>query len=258
MRVKGAVFTALCLLSALQVRAQALSVGDLPAPGWLDRAAQKLLPASASCQARYPRFYEVQGASYTLQLGSQAVPIIGRKDWGAGPPIPEGRSWKPFPQDQPFCQSIRRITVHHTHSLYTIQSLQRSHQNQADPKADIGYHFFIDVDGKIYEARPLGYMGSHSEGDNSDNVGIVLNGDFTEKAPSPAQIAALRQLVPALRCPCAPLEGLWTHQSRKALRYPGDPAHFTACPGTHLAEEVYQLGVEQGMNPVLTPAISPP
>lgn len=209
--------------------------------------------ASLCRQAASPRFFADQGDNYTLSFnGGTPVTIIGRKTWGAGPPILPGRSWQPYPAEASVCSWFRRITVHHTHTALSIQALQKFHQTQADPKADIAYHFYIPASGEIYEARPLGYLGSHSEGDNSANLGIVLNGDFSEKAPSPAQITALRQLLTALRCPCGFSDGVWTHQQRKHLKFKGDPAHSTECPGKELASEVYGLAKELGFGPITT------
>jgi hypothetical protein len=78
----------------------------------------------------------------------------------------------------------------------------------------------------------------------------VLNGDFTERKPDPRQLASLRTLLEALRCPCAPMNGLWVHQQRQGLLFPGVPGHYTACPGTHLAAEVYGLAGELGYGPI--------
>lgn len=216
------------------------------------QAESELQSRSALCrQPAFPRFFADQGEDYTLNLnGGPPVTIIGRKSWGAGPPITAGRSWQPYPAGASVCSWYRRITVHHTHTPLSIQGLQKYHQTQADPKADIAYHFYIPASGEIYEARPLGYMGSHSESDNGQNLGIVLNGDFTHSAPTAAQLSALRQLLAALRCPCGFSEGLWTHQQRKHLRFQG--ARSTSCPGEVLAQEVYGLATQLGFGP-LTP-----
>lgn len=207
--------------------------------------------ASGCARSAPARFFETQGEDFLLSFnGLVSVPIIGRKTWGAGPFFPEGRSFRPYPQEASVCSWFRRITVHHTHTPLSITALQKYHQTQTDPKADIGYHFYIDAKGQIYEARPLGYMGSHTEADNSYNLGIVLNGDFTQQKPPAPQLAALRQLLQALRCPCGFREGIFTHQQRKTLQFPGDPAHFTECPGAALAEEVYRLAEELEYGPV--------
>lgn len=207
-------------------------------------------PTDAVCQTPLSeRFYETLGADYSLTTPSGPLRIQGRKSWQALQPITQNRLWAPYAQ--PLCQQFKQITVHHTHSLYTIQSLQVFHQTQADPKADIAYHFFIDSDGEVYEARPLGYIGSHSEGDNAQNVGIVLNGDFQKQAPPPPQLAALKALLQGLQalCPCGFEAGLWTHQERKRLRFPEQSGKQTACPGQYLAEPVFDFAQELGFGP---------
>ena len=219
--------------------------------GYLDAVLPEMLELSTACDMPAPpRFFEVNGGDYILNLGGGSADIIGRGSWHAGPVITAGRSWTPYPAGSSVCSWFNRITVHHTHLLYTNLLLQRSHQTIDDPKADIAYHFLIDNDGKIYEARPLGYIGSHTELDNTGNVGIVLNGDFQDHAPARIQLASLRSLLMALHCPCAPLEGIWTHQQRQGLKFPGDPAHATACPGQPLAIKVYGLATELGFGPM--------
>lgn len=215
---------------------------------------REILKHSTLCrQAAAPRFFEEQGGNYTLNFnGGAPVTIIGRKSWGAGPSIPTGRSWQPYPAQASVCSWFRRITVHHTHTALSITALQKYHQNQADPKADIAYHFYIPASGEIYEARPLGYIGSHSERDNGHNLGIVLNGDFSKNTPSPQQVSALRNLLSALRCPCGFSDGVWTHQQRKHLTFKGDPAHSTECPGQELAREVYGMAADLGYGPLTT------
>lgn len=209
-----------------------------------------LINGTQACQGlpEQQRFWDAHGPNYRLQLGNESVTIIGRQTWGAQPPIPAGRSWQDYPQ-APFCPQIQRVTVHHTHSEYTARSLQQRHQTQADPKADIGYHFFIDREGLIYEGRPLGIIGSHSERDNRGNIGIALNGDFQEQAPTRAQTETLRKLVMALRCPCSEWDGVWSHRSRKQLQFPDSPEHHTLCPGDVLAAEVDSLAKTLDLTP---------
>ena len=206
--------------------------------------------ASSACRQRaHPRFFENQGGDYWLQWGASGVKIIGRKSWGAKAPIPEGRSWKAYPQDKAVCSWYQRITVHHTHGDYTPQSLQAFHQNIADPKADSAYHFFIDKQGQIFEARPLGRMGSHSERDNGANLGIALNGNFEKQPPQPAQWQALQSLLKALDCPCYE-QPIWTHRQRKKLNFPEQSHKWTSCPGDALASEVAQFAQQSRRAPL--------
>lgn len=199
--------------------------------------------AAPQPQFSHERFWQPLGENYTL--GS--LEIIGRKTWDAKAPIPEGRYWEAYPQ--PICRFLKRITIHHTHSRYSIQSLQTFHQTMNDAKADIAYHYFIDEDGKVYEARPLGWIGSHSESDNTFNVGIVLNGDFQDKDPTLAQQISLNQLLKGLTelCPYAYAEGLWSHRERKALNFPGQPQKQTQCPGDHLSRLTERLKLHHAL-----------
>lgn len=207
--------------------------------------------ACSSAPSYTSRFFEVQGGNYRLALGAGEVEVVGRRTWGALPPLPEGRFWESYPREQPFCNQIQRLTVHHTHSAYNALWLQRRHQQMRDdPKADIAYHFLIARDGTVYEGRPLGFIGSHSEADNRNNVGIALNGNFRQQAPSVAQMQALRNLLEALRCPCAPLEGGWTHQDRKALKFQGQTDRQTDCPGAQGAVAIQALFAELGLSPL--------
>jgi hypothetical protein len=210
-----------------------------------------LITGLQACQGlpEQQRFWAENGANYRLQSGPETVTVIGRQTWGARPPLPAGRSWQAYPQDAAFCPQIQRVTVHHTHSEYTARSLQQRHQTQADPKADIGYHFLIDSEGQIYEGRPLGIIGSHSEKDNRGNIGIALSGDFQEQPPTRAQTETLRKLVMALRCPCSDWDGVWTHRSRKQLQFPDAPEHHTLCPGDVLAAEVETLAKNLDLTP---------
>jgi hypothetical protein len=58
----------------------------------------------------------------------------------------------------------------------------------------IGYHYFIDPQGKIYQTNPLEVISYHARTYNSSGVGICLAGDFTNSTPPMAQISALGHL----------------------------------------------------------------
>lgn len=224
---------------------------DAVSDSYLNTSVQTMSQNLSNCQVNNKRFFNEYGSSYLLSLGKQSVYIIGRKDWQARPVVKESnRYWVAY-QNKPICLSIRRITVHHTHSLYSIKELQIFHQNIDDPKADIAYHFYIDQSGLIYEGRPLGYIGSHSERDNAYNVGIVLNGDFENSIPAQTQINALYQLLNALQCDCSVLEGIWTHRQRKGFKFPGNSKKSTLCPGKKLNQIVMDYVKENQLTPVI-------
>lgn len=58
----------------------------------------------------------------------------------------------------------------------------------------IGYHYFIDARGKIYQTNPLEAAAKHARGYNVSGVGICLAGDFTALIPTQAQMLALAHL----------------------------------------------------------------
>lgn len=68
----------------------------------------------------------------------------------------------------------------------------------------IGYHYVIKRDGKLQTGRPVGDIGAHVEGHNSDSVGVCMVGGLNEETwkPesnfTPAQWATLDQIVGVL------------------------------------------------------------
>ena len=106
-------------------------------------------------------------------IRSSAPVFISRAQWGAKPP-----------KEDPVSHTPLKITQHHsagrqTHSLAEsleeVRFIQDFHQNGRG-WSDIGYHFLIDKDGRIFEGRPLNVQGAHVRGANAGNIGIVLLG----------------------------------------------------------------------------------
>ena len=96
--------------------------------------------------------------------------------------------------------SIKLITVHHegwtpvffTGADLTAQRLdlvRRSHIERMDA-GDIGYHFIIDRAGLLWHGRELRYQGAHVKDHNSNNLGIMVLGNFDLQQPTaqPSQV----------------------------------------------------------------------
>lgn len=70
--------------------------------------------------------------------------------------------------------------------------------------SDIGYHYVIELDGKIKSGRPMYRSGAHTKGHNN-SVGICyvgglsLDGKTSEDTMTKAQVAALKSLVKTIR-----------------------------------------------------------
>ncbi len=117
-----------------------------------------------------------------------------REDWGAKKPIfSKNRSYeiinsvtkKDFSaENDKLCipkltKTYFGIALHHSGNsgLNTMKKVQNEHLEEKE-RADIGYHFGIDLKGTIYEGRPVGVKGSHLKNYNSGVIGIVFLADF--------------------------------------------------------------------------------
>jgi len=137
-----------------------------------------------------------------------------------------------------------RITLHHTAGYSSssgnntktraatakcIRNIQKYHI-QTNGWCDIGYHYFIDKKGGIWECRLIKYQGAHSGGTgNSKNIGIVLLGNFNNENPTFFQLKSLKKFLNYLqkkyKISKSKLHG---HRDFKA----------TACPGKNLYKRI--------------------
>lgn len=104
--------------------------------------------------------------------------------------------------------TFSRLTIHHTGAgvnrhlsqdqvATDIEIIRGAHRHRL--WGDIGYHFVIDRAGRVWEGRPLRYMGAHVAEANSENLGIVLLGNFEQQRPAPQQLVSMHKLTGALR-----------------------------------------------------------
>lgn len=176
------------------------------------------------------------------------VQVKGRKAWGAGLPIWRNEVVYYNTAELPLLWVLGKIIVHHTNNAQPILANERT--QQARGYAAIGYHFFIDKGGNVYEGRPLEVMGSHAGtgkigGPLNDPdwgaVGIVLQGDyhhaddaiFKSVAPS-AQLLALEKLVIGLKGRFS-INQLLMHNEIERT------GEVTVCPGDHIVPHVQHL-----------------
>ncbi len=145
----------------------------------------------------------------------RGVAYLSRAAWGADESLrfkPDGAENTPT-AFYPF----QTLTVHHTATVNddpdpaaTVRAIYQFHAVTND-WGDIGYHFLIDPEGRIYEGRYSGDDGIpahdadgkvvtafHVAGFNSGNLGIALLGDLTKEGPTDAARGALTRLVRAL------------------------------------------------------------
>jgi len=160
------------------------------------------------------------------------VPVIARTSWGALPALPARMirntgGWK-------------KITVHHSaeaepapldgsaeSSAAALRLIQRSHlKSKMPPWGDIGYHFVIDPEGRIFQGRDLAWQGAHAGGDNNvQNIGVCLIGNFDDEHPAAAQLESLRKLLDNLRS---------TYHIARSEVHKHLEFRSTDCPGKYL------------------------
>ena len=75
-------------------------------------------------------------------------------------------------------RTITKIIVHCTATKegqkVTIADVIKWHLNRGF--TNIGYHYFIDIDGILWTGRPEEVTGAHTEGHNSNSIGVCYVG----------------------------------------------------------------------------------
>ncbi|MFH8728795.1 peptidoglycan recognition protein [Streptomyces termitum] len=191
--------------------------GSDAAPGARTVASAALDAAAARAASAVNRAYAPEGATVieaepdrTAPAGVRAAaakkqPFIGprprivtRKGWGADERMRE----KAFV----YTKTIKAAFVHHsaTGNNYTcaqapsvLRSIYRYHVKSSGWR-DFGYNFAVDKCGTIYEGRAGGVgkpvLGAHTLGFNTNSMGVVVLGTFTNSAPPAAAVTAVSRL----------------------------------------------------------------
>ena len=84
-------------------------------------------------------------------------------------------------------------------SNFTFKDCEELHKKRFNFKSSLGfwtgYQYFIEKDGKLYQARKDTETGAHTIGYNNSSIGICMAGNFDVSLPTNAQINALRALL---------------------------------------------------------------
>jgi N-acetylmuramoyl-L-alanine amidase len=129
----------------------------------------------------------------------------------------------------------KRIIVHHTadgQTAHQFDKVNAYHQTREFPLSSlgfyVGYHYLIENDGSIRQARMPEEIGAHDQGENANSVGIAFAGNFNETNPTPEQVKAYAMLVHELRT---------TYRIQIIHIEPHRLDDTTDCPGTRLLDE---------------------
>ena len=176
--------------------------------------------------------------------------IIPRSAWGAQPPKYNRSHHTP-----------KMFTIHHTltsnhdtNPKATIRQLQREALSRG--WADIGDHYLIDQQGRIYAGNPVDRMGAHVAGHNKGNIGIDFLGDYSSLQPTEAQLAAAGKLIRYVANKYHITVGASTVKGHRDLA-------STSCPGNNLYSKVgriirYAKGEDMGCSDGSTTTGNPP
>jgi len=101
----------------------------------------------------------------------------------------------------------KEIIIHHTggtdtniladtshHSFELVKKFHKSKGWQT-----IGYHYFIEKDGKVWQGRPDDMEGAHCIGKNKTSIGICLAGNFDLTKPTEHQMVSLKAITGHLK-----------------------------------------------------------
>lgn len=149
--------------------------------------------------------------------------IIKRNEWGWNPLIKKTDEAK-----------ITKITIHHGGVEFTkdndpkeaLRNLQEWSREEKD-WIDIPYHFMIDLEGNIYEARPINYPGdTNTEYDPTGHALVEVMGNYEVQTFSYKQLNSMIELITFLsREFNVPISEIKTHR---------DYSKMTVCPGKNI------------------------
>lgn len=229
----------------------AMAAGAVGLGGWaLTRPADEPGPAAATpstttaTSAASPSTTTIQSTTTSSIPPPMQLQVIERPGWGARE-ANEGYG----------SHVIERLTVHHTavelidnrSAPERLRGHQRFHQQHG--WADIAYHFAIDRNGNVYEARPTSAPGdTFTNYDPTGHFLPVLEGDYDSQEPTEIQIEALVLLLAwaAERFDVAPAT-IGGHRDYAATSCPGDRVYALIADGSmerRVADRVESGGVE--------------
>jgi len=119
--------------------------------------------------------------------------LVTREEWGARPPV--AVAVIPNPVNMTF--------VHHTAGrpcfdketcMSYIRAIQNFHMDD-NGWNDIGYSFLIGEDGRVYEGRGWGVVGSHTLNYNSVAYGFCILGTFMNMQPNDVALETTQNII---------------------------------------------------------------
>lgn len=93
-----------------------------------------------------------------------------------------------------YLPGIKYIMIHHTaHPTWNIYDVHNFHQH-TNGWIGIGYNFFINPDGTVFEGRGLN-IGAGATGYNYNSIHVCFAGNFENQKPSETQLENGKKLI---------------------------------------------------------------
>ena len=100
----------------------------------------------------------------------------------------------------------QRIIWHHSADntdVHQFNKINQYHSSLAFPRSSlgyyVGYHWVVEQDGSVKQARQENEIGAHDSGENFNSIGICLAGNFNLRYPSELATASAALLVKQIR-----------------------------------------------------------
>lgn len=162
-----------------------------------------------------------ESARVSIAIPAEIIPVA---TWG-GIPAEAARARR---------HTIKRITLHHQGEPWRTgrdpQEYMRALQKwsrEARGWLDIPYHYVIDLEGRIYEARHIDYAGdTNTDYDPAGHALVQVVGNFEDVEPNAAQLDAIVRIMAIV----AERHGL----TEDAIAGHRDYTTNTVCPGKNL------------------------
>ncbi|EKY28909.1 peptidoglycan recognition protein family protein [Clostridium celatum] len=135
---------------------------------------------------------------------------------------------------------IENIIIHHTHNpKLTVKSTHEMHIERFK-WAGIGYNYFIEKDGEIFEGRGM-YVGAHAKLHNHNSIGIALAGNFDETKPLKEQMDALINITLYFM-------KKYDIETKKVLGHRELEGVTKTCPGKLFSMDEFRLELQKRIN----------
>ncbi len=190
--------------------------------------------ASESIENRGDTKMDDGGGNRSLRLAGLAEGH-GRAEWGARRTRCSRKISSPY-----------RMTIHHTETPTNdtisvearLRGIQRYHMDVRG-WCDIGYHYLVSRDGRVWEGRPENLRGAHAGGANTGNIGISLIGSHETTPITDRQLGNVAALLAEL--------GSTHNIALNRTNIKGHRQHkSTSCPGNALYGQLGELVARAG------------